>query len=46
MTRASIQIGSPDGSVSTSAPSSFVVVPFKSIVTNVMSLVGQGLTGG
>ncbi|MEO8468969.1 MAG: hypothetical protein ABI573_04810 [Chloroflexota bacterium] len=41
-----IKIGSPDGSVSTAAPSSFLVVPFKSIVTNVMSLVGQGLTGG
>ncbi len=41
-----VKIGSPDGSVSTSAPSSFVVVPFKSIVTNVMSLVGQGLPGG
>ena len=41
-----VKIGSPDGSVSTEAPSSFVVVPFKSIITNVMSLVGQGLTGG
>ena len=41
-----VKIGRPDGSVSTEAPSSFVVVPFKSIITNVMSLVGQGLTGG
>lgn len=41
-----VKIGSPDGSVSTDAPSSFVVVPFKSIITNVMSLIGQGLTGG
>ena len=41
-----VKIGSPDGSVSTDAPSSFLVVPFKSIVTNLMSLIGQGLTGG
>ncbi len=41
-----VKIGSPDGSVSAAAPSSFVEVPIKSIITNVMSLVGQGLTGG
>lgn len=41
-----VKIGSPDGSVSTAAPSSFVVVPFKSIITNLMSLIGQGITGG
>ena len=41
-----VTIGSPDGSVSTDAPTSFVVVPFKSIITNVMSLIGRGITGG
>jgi hypothetical protein len=41
-----VKIGSPDGSISTAAPSSFVTVPVKSIITNVMSLIGQGLTGG
>ena len=41
-----VKIGSPDGSVSTAAPSSFVTVPMKSIITNVMSMIGKGLTGG
>jgi hypothetical protein len=41
-----VKIGNPDGSVSSAAPSSFVTVPMKSIITNVMSLIGQGLTGG
>ncbi|MBI3745520.1 MAG: hypothetical protein HY264_03170 [Chloroflexi bacterium] len=41
-----VKLGNPDGSVSTAAPSSFVEVPLKSIITNVMSLIGQGLTGG
>ena len=41
-----VKIGSPDGTVSTDAPTSFVVVPFKTIVTNVMSLIGKGITGG
>ena len=40
-----IKLGSPDGTVPTSAPASFVDVPIKSIVTNVMKLIGQGLTG-
>jgi len=40
-----IKIGSPDGSVSTEAPGTFVDVPLKSIVTNLMTLIGQGLTG-
>lgn len=41
-----VKLGNPDGSVSTAAPASFVEVPLKSIITNVMTLVGQGLTGG
>ena len=41
-----MKIGSPDGTVSAAAPSTFVEVPIKSIITNVMSMVGQGLTGG
>ena len=41
-----VKIGSPDGTVSAAAPSTFVEVPIKSIITNVMSMVGQGLTGG
>lgn len=40
-----IKLGNPDGSVSNAAPSSFVDVPIKTIVKNVMSLIGQGLTG-
>jgi hypothetical protein len=40
-----IRIGDPDGTVSTSAPASFVEVPIKTIITNVMTLIGQGLTG-
>ena len=40
-----VKIGSPDGTVSTAAPSSFVDVPIKTIVTNLMTLIGQGLTG-
>ena len=41
-----IKLGSPDGSFSTAAPSTFVDVPVKTIVTNLMSLIGKGLTGG
>jgi hypothetical protein len=41
-----IKIGSPDGTVPTTAPSTFVEIPVKSIVTNLMTLIGQGLTGG
>jgi len=41
-----IKIGSPDGSVPTAAPTTFVDIPVRSIVTNLMTLIGQGLTGG
>ena len=40
-----IKVGSPDGTVPTTAPSTFVDVPVRSIVTNLMTLIGQGLTG-
>lgn len=41
-----IKLGAPDGTVPTTAPTSAVDIPLKSIVTNVMSLIGKGLTGG
>jgi hypothetical protein len=41
-----IKLGSPDGTVPTTAPSTFVDVPVKTIVSNLMTLIGQGLTGG
>ena len=41
-----VKFGSPDGTIPTTAPSTFVEIPIKSIVSNVMTLIGQGLTGG
>ncbi len=41
-----VKFGSPDGTIPTTAPSTFVAIPIKTIVGNVMTLIGQGLTGG
>ena len=41
-----VKFGSPDGTIPTTAPSTFVEIPIKTIVGHVMTLIGQGLTGG
>jgi hypothetical protein len=40
-----VKLGTPDGSISTTAPGTYVDVPLKSIVSNLTKLIGQGLSG-
>lgn len=40
-----VKLAKPDGTVLTTGPATFVDVPIKTIVGNLMTLLGQGLTG-
>ena len=40
-----VKLSDPDGSIATTGPTTFVDVPIKTIVGNLMTLIGQGLSG-